>query len=62
MYSKLIVDGKLVYVYENGRVPNWIDRLLHMKGIEIKDASFEDRIKFVEMEKKLKEIEDRKKK
>jgi hypothetical protein len=61
MYSKLIADGKLIYVFENGFMPNWINRLSHMKGIEIKDASFKEQIKFIEMEKKLKKIEDRKK-
>lgn len=54
MFSKSIIDGKMAYVFESTNMPNWIERLSHFKGIKIQDATYEERLKFNEMEQAVK--------
>ena len=60
MFGKLIVDGKIVYVFEEVRnkfggydIPDWIERMSYMTGVEIKKASEAERIPFRQLEDKL---------
>jgi hypothetical protein len=53
MYLKLIVDGKTVYVFESDKIPNWINRLLNMTGVNFEDAEEVDRMPYRQLEHKL---------
>jgi hypothetical protein len=57
-YTKLIVDGKILYVFENGKIPVSIVRLDKYEGIVFEKATYKERKPFEALEKTRKETED----
>jgi len=54
-WQKLIIDEKIIYVFPSSRVPRHIQKLTHLKGVELKDGTKEERKPFLILEKTRKE-------
>jgi len=50
--KKFMVDGKVLWVHAASRIPLSIQGMTALCGIELQDAKKEERIKYLEYEKK----------